>query len=1258
MQAKSGQPPRKKPGRVSLPPVVAPPKGSPFTGISGTKAPARNTNIPNLTEHVQVAKSKVQALQNAGLHTEAEREATTAAQTILANSKPLPRAFPTTKSGGKTPPAPSKLPARLSQPAVSLDQTPPSAPAPASSIRLPTGSRGALSPRAGMAAAEAAKPKGQLLGAIGDAAGALKSDVSKSLHDPLSNLLPAAPVTAPILRHFGINVTSGAAKGGTKAAGEIQQAGSKQGVIPTSLLTDSQAAQFRGQQTVTEQQIRDLEAQKGGLGGLPQEARNTLIEGAVKNGWPRWMAVKSVDSDLIHLYGNKPSNPIIQFAKNVGSFAATQAGAPAGFVAVGDAAVQAAKGDTTPLAKQAQQFVEGSMVGLPGIGPHPTLQSWYWQPGESAQNLSLVLGAADRAAGAASKFAPGVERSITPEGFTAPVSRGTYSTRPLQRGIEKARDAYVRSDPNGPFSVPGVGPKSRRTAIAKDAYQATRERAVAPVMLQSAKLRADVMRTANAVGNERANALNAYLKGSDPADRAAFYEQVSRELGPAKGRGAAAHAKLSAKHPVSEATLTPKDRAYVDAVRAAATFSTETRAGAGQLTADLSGRYRAYHEPIVIAAKKGDELATRTQFLHDEWTKALAKKADPETLGTIADQFGSALDDFTARHAEQGGTTPVYIPEVVPQTLKNAFRREPSVTATSKVPKLKATKDTLVSTGQFRGTPADVSLEAHRAAVVRARIDHFKAVEEEYATKAPNGEPADPNVVYVKADNLRAPVKLENTVDEHNLTDDQVHSTLDQMRMALEGGKVDVTGGYIPQHGDIRAIPKTIYDELHASTTLPKGAPVGIAYDKANRAYQRFMLSKPSTGISNIVGNPILATIGGASPLDNVRGYGIVKNRPETIPPTLLSGEGLAGAAGQKIARTPIGKYVNFSLSHQRASEDAARAALYHHKVGPYVRGQMEKTGRSADEILHDLATGKDVNGTRFVKEVEDFLGTMRPSKKLDPGTEKMLSRGILFHRWLGHILTLSLYTMPVKYPGRAVFLQRVSEIGDDYRKHHGVFPSWYLSMIPLMQHIATGAGVPESFTRVLPTSTIWPTANLPIPLSDAEGANPWSAAIGSANPVVRSLAEAPTGMNFSNLRPYKDAKGNDIGPGLNLDLLAGQEYRAVPYAGVLTPFAGQGDTSYPGNFNMRVNKNKYGKPLPPGFGTSSIPYGGNKPALTPEYGLGLLSRLLLGGSGIQDLPAQTRGTNYSRTKQLVTARKGHNKIIRERAQARAKKKP
>lgn len=1364
MQAKSGKQAPKLPGRVGLP--VTPPKGRPFAGATGLGAPARDTKIPNLTARVAVAKAEKSKLTQGGLVSAAQQKAASDAGKALAAHKQAKRQLasaPATKIPNKPLAKNAPLVKIGAPPAAPLAQAPQRTATPASStIPLP-GSRGAPL-RNGRAQMQATQPKqGSLLGGIpGKIASAAASEVGGTLHDPLGSMLlgPGQQVA----RRLGVNVTNEASKQGNRVAAKIATAGEKTGSIPKSFLSTSQAAQFPGQKTVTEQQIKDLEAQKGGLGGLSQATRTTLIKGAEANGWPHEMAVNAVDSDLIHLYGNKPASPIIQFAKNFGTFAATQAGAPAGIVALGDAGVQAVKGNTEPLKKQAQQFVEGSMVGLPFVGAHPFLHDLYWHPGESAQNLSLVAGLADRAAGAASKFAPGIERTITPEGFTKPISRGTLSERPLERGIMKARDAYVRSQNpilNAEFKdTPILGPfspRARRTALAKSDYHTTYDRSVAPNMAHSNQLRADVMRAAKKVGNERASALNAYLQGSDPAERASFYHEVSSELGAIKGRGAAAHAKLSEKHPITEATLTPEDHAYVDAVRAAADYQTKTRVGVGQF-GETAAKYRSYQEPIVLAAQRGDPLATevihtRGQHLwpdpaaqpvpessaaqtrlrtletqarkhekeygrlkaiiddkprrpvagsghvaqvdwmeaNNKWkTRARTARAKLQVHRTQADQlnaeaervrgrlrsqdaaaenpefaqdathaaYSDALDQFIARHNANGGTTPAaYIPQAVPQTFASGFKREAKPTGSPNIPTMHATENRLVLSGGYRSTPTDVSLQTHRAAVIQSRIDHFKAVDHEYVTTAPNGTPADPNVIYLKRGTLSGPIKLEHTVGEHNLTDEGVVSTLDQMRQALEGGQVKPVNGYVPAHGDIVQMPRTIFDEMHASTQIPKGSKVGQFYDTANRKYQRLMLSKPSTAMANIVGNPILAMMGGASPWEATAGGYRALEHPEHIPPQLL-GQGLGGAAGTRGAVTPAGKYIDFSISHQRTSEDAARAGLYHHVVTPYVRKQMAETAASADQVLKDLASGKDPNATRFVKKVEDFLGTMKNSKHSSPGTERMLSRGILFHRWLGHILTMTLYTMPVKYPGRAVLLQRISEIGDDYRKHHGVFPSWYLSMIPLMRHIATGAGVPESFTRVLPTGSVWPTANMPMPLADSEGSNPYAAIIGSTNPVLRSAIEAPTGFDFANLRPYKDSSGAQIAP-LSPEagkLFLGQEYRNIPYTSVVTPMPGRSADSFPGNMHDAVHKNRYGRPLPPGFGTSSIPYGGSTPALTPQYALGALSRLFLGGSGVQDLPAQTRGTNYARTAQMVKARQGRNKIIRERARARAGK--
>lgn len=104
--------------------LAVPPRGSPFIGISGTKASAHNLDVPHLTAHVALARAQRERLTHGGLLTPQQRAAEQkAARTLAAKTPESPPAHtksraPATKKTAalplpsRTPSAPFTPPAR------------------------------------------------------------------------------------------------------------------------------------------------------------------------------------------------------------------------------------------------------------------------------------------------------------------------------------------------------------------------------------------------------------------------------------------------------------------------------------------------------------------------------------------------------------------------------------------------------------------------------------------------------------------------------------------------------------------------------------------------------------------------------------------------------------------------------------------------------------------------------------------------------------------------------------------------------------------------------------------------------------------------------------------------------------------------------------------------------------------------------------------------------------------------------------------
>jgi len=76
-------------------------------------------------------------------------------------------------------------------------------------------------------------------------------------------------------------------------------------------------------------------------------------------------------------------------------------------------------------------------------------------------------------------------------------------------------------------------------------------------------------------------------------------------------------------------------------------------------------------------------------------------------------------------------------------------------------------------------------------------------------------------------------------------------------------------------------------------------------------------------------------------------------------------------------------------------------------------------------------------------------------------------------------MLRLTLITMPLKYPGRTLFLTRVSEIGQEYQREHGILPPWFADVMPFLVEEKLVGGIPQEYILGWRTSNLNPWATV-----------------------------------------------------------------------------------------------------------------------------------------------------------------------------------
>lgn len=382
----------------------------------------------------------------------------------------------------------------------------------------------------------------------------------------------------------------------------------------------------------------------------------------------------------------------------------------------------------------------------------------------------------------------------------------------------------------------------------------------------------------------------------------------------------------------------------------------------------------------------------------------------------------------------------------------------------------------------------------------------------------------------------------------------------DEVRRAIDEGQPD--GVRKSAWKALREDISQVKDQVHTSVPSERGFLIRESalealedaikrhdagdYDlflKVTNEYRKFLLFMlPRTFVNNMIGNIGLALTSGASMADIIRAHHFIRKHPEAVP-SLIRNRGLTAQLFGPEATGSL--YMDFWRRANTYAEDLGQAATYVSQLRAYgkgkgldVRGQegmlksMDDISTEWHRVATDLAKGKDPNVIPLMQKSKQFFGDVAKQTK----TNKALAGAVLFHRWLGHIIKLVTYTLPFKYPGRFAIIYRLSQIGDDYRKQHGVLPDWAQGVVKLtMEHVHTPSGVQDvvlglSTTGLNPAQSFSQIGDLG---TDSSPLFPGQAiAAGALSPVLSVPFQAGTGFNLATGRRFTDRYGNEMGPG------------------------------------------------------------------------------------------------------------------------------
>lgn len=301
-------------------------------------------------------------------------------------------------------------------------------------------------------------------------------------------------------------------------------------------------------------------------------------------------------------------------------------------------------------------------------------------------------------------------------------------------------------------------------------------------------------------------------------------------------------------------------------------------------------------------------------------------------------------------------------------------------------------------------------------------------------------------------------------------------------------------------------MPKGVYDGIQSAirsetfrVSSETAGRIVVGADRITRLWRAITLNVlPRTAINNTIGSTLLAIQGGAGPRAIYYAWKAI-NQKEV---RLSSGEKallpvprelrqryyeqmtdpISNAEG---AFRPLAAWMNQMRFFNGMSEDLGRLAVWYHKAYPEAMRSQDgiRFFRSAQrlndkslEMLEAMARRDPNYNTlmdEFVDQSFDFLGDLHRG---GPVASKIRIL-IPFWQWYAHMLKLSFFTMPFRYPKRAFFLQMLADIGRDYQERVGITVPWGESFVPFFSEIVDTPNGPQQVIAGANMGSWWPAA-------------------------------------------------------------------------------------------------------------------------------------------------------------------------------------
>lgn len=632
-----------------------------------------------------------------------------------------------------------------------------------------------------------------------------------------------------------------------------------------------------------------------------------------------------------------------------------------------------------------------------------------------------------------------------------------------------------------------------------------------------------------------------------------------------------------------------------------------------------------------VAERQVKDRQSRLGDLHEADRKQFEEA--PNRAEDFAN-YGAALHAFAQRHVESGGIEPARVEYTKTPASTRVVRGTGAMPIKKSAGKAKASSGSSFRSGNFRIDSTSPLRESIQAQRLSAGMRAYKLAVAHTGSHVPANYVVKPGEVAMSEQNLRTLANVETHVSEGGVSAVDAYRNEHSLRTALTGKLEDTE--HVKQAGDTTVRPSIVIPEGTYKRMLDYSRPVSRnAYDRVMRQYQRTLVSLfPGTMIGNTLGSAPLAMVAGAGAFDarnaaRVMGAPFLHNGQHDLVPHTLFGAGPAGGlAGE--STNLASKALNQMRSGSVYGEDATRIAAYFHFATPVLKIEAKRLIKAAgkgvdgkailewqdafDQAARSFAKGefKPEMFDHVLDQTEKFMGhNGKPTTGLARTIEK--THAVLFQNWVGHMLKLVLFTLPVKHPRRMLFLNSVAQYGEQYREQHGVWPSWMDDFFPVIHEesqLPGGAGL-QKWTHAFSILNANPQQTAGgVTQSLTDNSLPWYERIaGVANPAISTGigAVATTATNAGATYPVNL-------PRALLASLLGQ----IPGERKIFPMGGMTADSLPWSMTPKTYISPYTHQVQPGYLSS---------ATRPDQGWsGILERIF--GVGGYQVPNEGPITN------------------------------